>query len=221
MPTVECLPLHYDEHRKAPDVVSVLPWTARPWRTADSSKVNTLAKDVTENLDRYELGIASRRFMTSFKNFRDWYIEMVPRPYNKDDANKAAAVWTLKISTDQRVKTSPSLAPLSRRKFFCNLPGGRADHHGVPVALPDDQLQVRGERHRVSSWRRCAPSAACVPDMNVPAQQAGQGVRGHEDSSCWESSSTAEAFSPPPGYANEVVLQKDKEGEMPRTPCPR
>ena len=34
------------------------------------SKVNTLTREVTENLDKYELGIAFRRFMILFgKNF--------------------------------------------------------------------------------------------------------------------------------------------------------
>ena len=48
------------------------------------SKVNTLAKDMTENLDKYELGIAaSKVYDFIWEEFCDWYIEMVkPRLYN-------------------------------------------------------------------------------------------------------------------------------------------
>ena len=62
------------------------------------SKVNTLAKDVTENLDKYELGIAADKIYNFiWEEFCDWYIEMVkPRLYNDSDDTKEAALWTLK-----------------------------------------------------------------------------------------------------------------------------
>lgn len=42
------------------------------------SKVNTLAKDMTENLDKYELGIALQKvYDFIWEEFCDWYIEMV------------------------------------------------------------------------------------------------------------------------------------------------
>ena len=48
------------------------------------SKVNTLAKDVTENMDKYELGIAVQKvYDFIWEEFCDWYIEMVkPRLYS-------------------------------------------------------------------------------------------------------------------------------------------
>ena len=62
------------------------------------SKVNTLAKVVTENMDKYELGIAVQKvYDFIWEEFCDWYIEMVkPRLYNDEDTTKAAALWTLK-----------------------------------------------------------------------------------------------------------------------------
>ena len=65
------------------------------------SKCNNLAKEVTENLDRYELGVAADK-LTGFlwEELCDWYIEMVkPRLYNKTQegaASRTAALWTLK-----------------------------------------------------------------------------------------------------------------------------
>ena len=62
------------------------------------SKFNTLAKDVTDNMDKYELGIAVQKLNDFiWEEFCDWYIEMVkPRLYNDEDNTKAAALWTLK-----------------------------------------------------------------------------------------------------------------------------
>ena len=62
------------------------------------SKANDLAKEVTENLDRYELGIALQKvYDFVWEEFCDWYIEMVkPRLLNDEDTTKAAAIWTLK-----------------------------------------------------------------------------------------------------------------------------
>ena len=51
------------------------------------SKVNTLAKEVTDNLDNYELGIAVQKvYDFIWDEYCDWYIEMVkPRLYNEED----------------------------------------------------------------------------------------------------------------------------------------
>ena len=44
------------------------------------SKVNTLATEVTDNMDRYELGIAVQKvYDFIWEEFCDWYIEMVNR----------------------------------------------------------------------------------------------------------------------------------------------
>ncbi len=62
------------------------------------SKVNALAKEVTENLDKYELGIGLQKvYDFIWDEFCDWYIEMVkPRLYAEEDTTKAAAIWTLR-----------------------------------------------------------------------------------------------------------------------------
>lgn len=52
--------------------------------------MNTLAEEVTENLDKYELGIAVQKvYDFIWEEFCDWYIEMVkPRLYNDEDNTK-------------------------------------------------------------------------------------------------------------------------------------
>mgnify|MGYP000807094675 FL=1 len=62
------------------------------------SKMNHLIAEVTENMEKYELGIAVAKLNDFiWEEFCDWYIEMVkPRLYNDEDTTKNAAIWTLK-----------------------------------------------------------------------------------------------------------------------------
>ena len=88
------------------------------------SKVNRLAKDVTDNMDRYELGIALQKvYDFVWEEFCDWYIEMVkPRFYAEDNAaSKAAAAWTLKTVLITALKLLHPYMPFITEEIFCNL----------------------------------------------------------------------------------------------------
>lgn len=87
------------------------------------SKVNTLTREVTENLDKYELGIALQKvYDFIWEEFCDWYIEMVkPRLYNEEDDTKAAAIWTLRHVLIQALKLLHPFMPFISEEIFCNL----------------------------------------------------------------------------------------------------
>ena len=87
------------------------------------SKVNVLAKDMTENLDKFELGIAaSKVYDFIWEEFCDWYIEMVkPRLYNDEDETKAAALWTLKTVLINALKLLHPYMPFVTEEIFTTL----------------------------------------------------------------------------------------------------
>ncbi|MCR5545087.1 MAG: valine--tRNA ligase [Lachnospiraceae bacterium] len=89
------------------------------------SKVNTLAKDVTENMDKYELGIAVQKvYDFIWDEFCDWYIEIVkPRLYNKenDAASANAALWTLNTVLTNGLKLLHPYMPFVTEEIFCSL----------------------------------------------------------------------------------------------------
>ncbi|MCL2234832.1 MAG: valine--tRNA ligase [Defluviitaleaceae bacterium] len=62
------------------------------------SKANSLSKEVTELLDKYEIGIAADKVQTFvWDEFCDWYIEFTKaRLYNQEDPTRNAALWTLR-----------------------------------------------------------------------------------------------------------------------------
>ncbi len=87
------------------------------------SECNTLAQDVTDNLDKYELGIALQKVSDFiWEEFCDWYIEMVkPRLYSDTDETKAAAVWTLQTVLKQSLKLLHPFMPFITEEIFCNM----------------------------------------------------------------------------------------------------
>ena len=87
------------------------------------SKVNTLAKDVTDNMENYDLGVAVQKIYDFiWEEFCDWYIEMVkPRLWNDDDTTKAAALYTLKTVLINSLKLLHPYMPFITEEIFCNL----------------------------------------------------------------------------------------------------
>ncbi|MCD8118361.1 MAG: valine--tRNA ligase [Lachnospiraceae bacterium] len=87
------------------------------------SKVNTVTKEVTENLEKFEIGIAADKIYSFiWEEFCDWYIEMVkPRLYGKDEVSKKAALWTLKTVLIDALKLLHPYMPFITEEIFCNL----------------------------------------------------------------------------------------------------
>ena len=89
------------------------------------SRVNTLAKDVTENMDKFEMGIAVQKvYDFIWDEFCDWYIEITKvRTYNKenDPASANAAFWTLKTVLTEALKLLHPFMPFITEEIFCTL----------------------------------------------------------------------------------------------------
>ena len=109
-----------DEQPTKPEAADLLP--VDRWIL---SKVNTLAKDVTENMDKYELGIAAQKvYDFIWEEFCDWYIEIAKvRLYKKEEDPKAAnaALWVLKTVLANALKMLHPYMPFITEEIFCTL----------------------------------------------------------------------------------------------------
>ena len=89
------------------------------------SRVNTLAKDVTENMDKFELGIAVQKvYDFIWDEFCDWYIEITKvRTYKKeeDPASANAALWTLQTVLTNALKLLHPFMPFITEEIFVTL----------------------------------------------------------------------------------------------------
>ncbi len=88
------------------------------------SRLNTLIREVTDNMERFELGIAVQKvYDFIWDEFCDWYIEMVkPRLYTQDkESSQGAALWTLRTVLLQALKLLHPYMPFITEEIFCNL----------------------------------------------------------------------------------------------------
>ena len=137
------------------------------------SKVNTLAKDVTENMDKFELGIAVQKvYDFIWDEFCDWYIEIVkPRMYAKEQnpVSANAALWTLKEVLSNALKLLHPYMPFLTEEIYCTL---RDDEESIMISswpeyteewnYPEDEAAIDHAKDLVKGIRTIRK------DMDVP-----------------------------------------------------
>ena len=179
------------------------------------SKVNTLAKEMTDNMEKFELGIAvSKVYDFIWEEFCDWYIEMVkPRLYNDEDETKAAALWTLKTVLIQALKLLHPYMPFITEEIFCNI---QDEEESIMISKwPEytDEWNLEADEAAVDTIKAAVRAIRNLrTGMNVPPSRKAKVyvVSAKEDvRHIFESS---KSFFATLGYASEVHVQEDKTG---------
>ena len=179
------------------------------------SKMNRLKKDVTENIDKYELGIAvSKIYDFIWEEFCDWYIEMVkPRLYNDEDKTKAAALWTLKTVLINALKLLHPYMPFITEEIFCNV---QNEEESIMISkwpeykdewnFEEDEKAVELIKEAVRGIRNTRTG------MNVPPSRKAKVFVVSEAEEVRNIFENSQAFFATLGYASEVAVQSDKTG---------
>ena len=179
------------------------------------SKMNRLTKDVTENIDKYELGIAvSKIYDFIWEEFCDWYIEMVkPRLYNDEDKTKAAALWTLKTVLINALKLLHPYMPFITEEIFCNV---QNEEESIMISkwpeykdewnFEEDEKAVELIKEAVRGIRNTRTG------MNVPPSRKAKVFVVSESEEVRNIFENSKAFFATLGYASEVAVQSDKTG---------
>ena len=179
------------------------------------SKVNTLTREVTENLDKYELGIALQKvYDFIWEEFCDWYIEMVkPRLYNEEDDTKAAAIWTLRHVLIQALKLLHPFMPFISEEIFCNL---QEEEETIMVSqwpVYRDDWSFAKEEQSTETIKEAVRAIRVVrSSMNVPPSKKATVYVVSEDEGLLRIFEHSKSFFATLGYAGEVILQKNKDG---------
>ncbi|MDD6213627.1 MAG: valine--tRNA ligase [Firmicutes bacterium] len=98
------------------------------------SKYNTVCKEVTENLDKFELGVAvSKLYDFIWDNFCDWYIELVkPRLFDKENPTGKTAQYVLTYVLSNTMKLFHPFMPFITEEIWQHLP-----HEGESIVISD------------------------------------------------------------------------------------
>ncbi|HIS57247.1 MAG: valine--tRNA ligase [Lachnospiraceae bacterium] len=179
------------------------------------SKANHLAKEVTELLDKYEMGVALQKvYDFIWEEFCDWYIEMVkPRLWNEEDETKAAAIWTLKTVLIQSLKLLHPYMPFITEEIFCNL---QDEEESIMISKwPEykDEWNFTEEEKAVEMIKEAVRGIRTVrTSMNVPPSKKAKVFVVAEKPEVRKIFTDSKVFFAMLGYASEVLIQEDKTG---------
>ena len=88
------------------------------------SRLDTLISEVTENLEKFEIGIAAQKLYDFiWDEFCDWYIEMSkPTLYNKEASNNKEVQYVLLTVLTDILKLLHPFMPFVTEEIYLNLP---------------------------------------------------------------------------------------------------
>lgn len=88
------------------------------------SRANNVVKEVTDNMDKFDLGIAAQKIYDfAWSEYCDWYIEIVkPRLYSEDKEAKQAALYTLTYVLEKILKLLHPYMPFITEEIYTHLP---------------------------------------------------------------------------------------------------
>ena len=184
------------------------------------SKVNHLSKEVTENMENFDLGVAvSKIYDFIWEEFCDWYIEMVkPRLWNEEDATKTAALWTLNTVLKNSLKLLHPYMPFITEEIFCTLNEMLGDETEESIMISQwpeykEEWNFAEQEEAVELIKTAVKAIRNVrTQMNVPPSRKASVYVVSEEAAVREIFTNSKVFFATLGYASEVMIQEDKTG---------
>ena len=179
------------------------------------SKMNTLIKEVTDNMEKYELGVAVQKLYDFiWEEFCDWYIEMVkPRLYNDDDTTKGAALYTLKTVLINSLKLLHPYMPFITEEIFCNL---QDEEESIMISswpVYREEYNFAREEAAIEAIKEAVRNIRNVrAEMNVAPSKKAKVFVVTDNEEVKNIFENGKVFFATLGYASEVVIQADKAG---------
>ncbi len=179
------------------------------------SKMNSLIKEVTDNMEKYDLGIAVAKLNDFiWEEFCDWYIEMVkPRLYNDEDTTKTAAIWTLKKVLIDALKLLHPYMPFITEEIFCNI---QDEEESImisswPVYTEDNDYSE--DENAIETIKTAVRNIRNVrAEMNVAPSRKALVYVVSENEDIRNIFDNGRVFFATLGYASDVKVQADKSG---------
>ena len=179
------------------------------------SKMNNLIKEVTENMEKYELGIAVAKLNDFiWEEFCDWYIEMVkPRLYNDEDTTKTAAIWTLKKVLIDALKLLHPYMPFITEEIFCNIQDKEESIMISSWPVYKDEYSFADDENAIETIKTAVRNIRNLrAEMNVAPSRKAKVFVVSENEAIRNIFENGKVFFATLGYASEVAVQADKAG---------
>lgn len=180
------------------------------------SKLNSVVKEVTDNMENYELGIAVQKvYDFIWDEFCDWYIEMVkPRLWAKEnEASRNAALWTLNTVLIDALKLLHPYMPFVTEEIFCNLQNEEESIMISSWPVYREDRAFTKEENDIEILKEAVRGIRNVrTEMNVPPSRKAQVYVVSENENMRNIFTEGTLFFATLAYASEVIVQSDKTG---------
>ncbi len=177
------------------------------------SSVNNLVKDVTNNIENYDLGIAVQKVHDFiWEQYCDWYIEMVkPRLYDKDNEAREVALYTLLEVLKTSLKLLHPFMPFITEEIFTTI---QSEEETImlsnwPIFSIENNF-IKEEEEIELIKAAIKNIRATRSEMNVtPSRKVKLYVVSTNDN-VKQSFLNSELFIKTLGFASEIIIQEDK-----------
>jgi valyl-tRNA synthetase len=161
------------EGKTIPPIESVSLAPADKWII---SKLQNCIREVTANLNKYELGVAAD-LATDFvwDDFCDWYIELSkPALYGEDETRKAGALSVLCFVLENALKLLHPFIPFVTDEIYRNLPASQGDimtssfpRYNSRMSYKKEAKAFEGVMEIIKAVRAMKKAADCPPSRKV------------------------------------------------------
>lgn len=143
------------------------------------SRINSVAKEVTENLEKFELGIGLQKIYDFiWDEFCDWYIELVkPRLYDRDAKGRREALYVLNKVLADAMKLLHPFMPFITEEIYSHLVTGDESimisswpKYSDKVLYPEEEKQMQFIMDAVRGIRNIRA------EMDVPASRKAKAI---------------------------------------------
>jgi len=175
------------------------------------SEYNNLVKEVTENLDKYELGVAvSKLYDFIWDKYCDWYIELVkPRLYEADGADPVAQN-VLSFVLIGALKLLHPFMPFITEEIFSGLPTGEESIMISAWPTYDEALSFEADEKRMGIVMDAIRSVRNIrSQMNVVPSKKAKLIIVTENKAVFEGTGT---YFEKLASASETVVTDTKDG---------
>ena len=186
------------------------------------SRMNRVVKEVTDNMEKYELGVAaSKIYDFIWDELCDWYIEMVkPRLYNTEDAvSQNAALYTLKSVLISALKLLHPYMPFVTEEIYCTLKEETSDEdmdESIMISswpVFDEARNYASDEKSIEIIKEAVKGVRNVrSSMNVPPKKAADVTVVSDDAGVLDAFRKGELYFRALINAPAVTYQSDKTG---------
>ena len=181
------------------------------------SRLNNVIKEVTDNMEKYELGIAVQKIYDFlWDELCDWYIEIAKvRLWKAEEDPKAAneSLWTLRTARTQGLKLLHPFMPFITEEIYCTL---LPEEESIMISdwpvykdewnSPEAELAIGSFQEVVRGIRNTRTS------MNVPQNRKTHLIIVGKDAAICQMYENSKKSFANLAFAKEIHVQQDKTG---------